>query len=206
MPRIKKLSYLLPNFKTPAAKVIDDGDSVVAGLTDNPTVFEEPVPPIADITTGLTLLKTANSVPENEQNTLSRELLKKRKEDFIEFLLTPASNYGLFIANEDRYTAGLLGLPLNKEETTAHNPSAFTAVFEGVGAAAGTAKVRISDRAGNALFKVFLKVGTDWVLWDAYNTLSFIVSGLPSGSSTIRIIGKKGEVDSPEFDLVVRAS
>lgn len=206
MARKKKLSFILPTEKTSADKVSDQGDSLVNGLTDNDDIFETPVPSVADITTGLNLLKTANSVPENEQNHNTRELLKKRKVDFINNLLMPSSYYVLSVANEDRYIAGLVGLEMNKEDTSTHTPSVFTATFEGVGAASGTAKVRINNRAGNALFKVFLRVGDAWVLWDAFNTLKFTVKGLPSGSSTIRIIGKKGDVESPEVDLAVRAS
>lgn len=206
MPRIKKLSFILPNAKSSASKVIDEGNSLVNGLTDNPTVFVTPSPSIADITAGLDLLVAANSVPELEKNKRTNELLRKRKVDFINNFLMPSSYYVLSVANEDRYKASLVGLEMNKEETSAHTPSVFSAMFEGVGAAAGTANVRISHRAGNSLFKVLLKVGDDWVLWDAFNTLKFTVKNLPSGSSTVRIIGKKGEVESPEVDLVVRAS
>jgi hypothetical protein len=139
MPRIKKLSFLLPKPTTPANQVISIGNSLVNGLTDNPTVFVTPSPSIADITAGLALLVAANSVPEDEKNNTTRELLQKRKVDFINNFLMPSSYYVLSVANEDRYTASLSGLEMNKEETTAHTPSEFSAIFESVGAAAGTA-------------------------------------------------------------------
>lgn len=205
MAKRTKLNYLLPDEKTPANEVIAEGDNLVAGLTDNPTVFVDPTPTPAEITTDLNLLKTANSVPDNEKNTLTRDLLQKRKEDFINNMLKPAANYGLFVANGDRYIAGLLGLKLSKEETNNYTPSVFSAYFVGAGPSEGTAKVRINQRAGNALFKVYLKVNDEWKLWDAFNTLTFIVTGLPSGSSQLRIIGKKGDVESPEVDITVKA-
>ncbi|MBI1225734.1 MAG: hypothetical protein GC192_10905 [Bacteroidetes bacterium] len=205
MAKIKKLSIKLPKENASVASVISYCDNVETGMADNADTFPDPVPTLALFTAALVALKA--SVPSrDEKNTTNTKLMQKNKKDIINNFLKPWADYVLLVANGDRYTAGLSGFVLNVEDTMEHDPSAFTATFKGVGPDGGQAIVEINQRAGNALFIVELKVGDQWEMIDAFNTLKFVVEGLPSGESTLRITGKKGVKKSPKIILSVRAS
>ena len=204
MAKRSEFKIILPKSKTLVSSVISTGDSVKTNMTKNLAVFPDPVPTLDDLGTALQALK--DSVPpENERSTASNNLTEKLKKEFIENYLKPLSGYVLFVAKGDRYKAGLSGFELSKEDTVERAPGEIEAVFVGPGPSEGTAKVRILNRAGNALFKVYLKVDDKWVMLDAFNTLTFIVKNLPSGSSQLRIIGKKGDLESPPVDITVKA-
>lgn len=204
MPRIKKLSIILPDERSPVSTVITDGENVLEGMTNNADVFTTPPVTMLALAAALNLLKDS-VVPENEKNTTTTNLMHKRKADFIKNELLPLSNYVLLVANGDRYIAGLSGFRLNKEETSNTEPGEFQAVSMGVGPIVGSTIVRILERAGCIFFIVKHKVGDDYIMHNAYNTLTFTVTDLPSGSNILQIIGKKGEYTSPPVELVVRA-
>ena len=205
MAKIKKLTIKLPREDASVNYVVSYAQNVLNGMTDNAATFPSPNPTLALFSAALDALIA--SVPaKDEKNTVSTNLMQKRKKEVINNNLRPQADYVLMVANGDRYTAGLSGFVLNAEDTNEHQPSVFTARFVGVGSDPGTAIVEIDNRAGNALFIVELKVGEQFVMIDAFNTLKFTVGGLPSGESIIRITGKKGNRRSPQVMLVVRAS
>ncbi len=204
MARVNKLSIVLPTIRTGAPRVIAIARNVINGMTEHVAIYPAPTPTVAALVTALDELVAAD-VPFAERNINSSIVLQQKKVVVID-LLSSMSNYVLLIANGDRPKAALSGFGLNKENTTNHTPSQFGVAFDGAGPDGGTAYVRITERAGNALFIVQLLVEDKWVMIDAFNTLRFLVKGLPSGASTLRIYGKKGEVPSPSIDLVVRAS
>lgn len=204
MPVRKKLSVILPVKKATPATVITYAKAVHKGMTDNAAKFPEPLVSMADFLTAIEAAETAQ-VPEADRSANTDAVLEQRISALRQMLETLA-NYVLFAANNNRFTAGLSGFELNKEETTSHSPGEFNAKFVGVGPNPGTAIVRIEERAGCAFFLVQMKVGEEWVMIDGFNTLLFTVEGLPSGSSILRIYGKKGNAKSPVVELAVRAS
>lgn len=204
MVRRKKLFIILPTEKSPVSTVIADGESVLEGMTNHTAEFPEPPVTMVAFAAALNLLKDS-VVPESEKNTTTTNLMQKRKVDFINNQLLPNSNYVLLVANGDRYIAGLSGYRLSKEEVTPVEPSEFQAVSMGVGPIVGSTIVRILERAGCIFFIVKHKVGDDYIMHNAYNTLTFTVTDLPSGTNILQIIGKKGEYTSPPVELVVRA-
>lgn len=205
MAKIKKLSIKIPKEEASVSSVISYCENVKTGMTDNAATFPDADPTLLLFIAALTALKA--SVPsKDEKNTTNTKAMQKHKKDIIKNFLQPWSEYVLLVANGDRYVAGLSGFVLNVENTVEKDPSAFTATFVGVGPDGGQAIVEITERAGNALFIVEKKVGEDWVMIDAFNTLKFTVEGLPSGESNIRITGKKNVKKSPKVILSVRAS
>lgn len=205
MAKITRLSTKLPKENASVSSVISYCENVETGMTDNADIFPAPVPTLVLFSAALVALIA--SVPtKDEKNTTNTNLMQKHKKDIIKNFLQPWSDYVLLVANGDRYKAGLSGFVLNVEDTVEHDPGPFSAVFIGPGPDAGQAIVEVAERAGNALFIVELKVGEQWVMVDAFNTLKFTVEGLPSGESIIRITGKKGVKKSPKVTLIVRAS
>ena len=204
MGKIKKLAIIQPQERAIAATVITYAKAAHKGMTDNAARFTEPPVRMSDFLAAIEAAEAAQ-VPEAERSANTDAVLNNHIKTLRQMLETLAS-YVLFIANGDRFVAGLSGFELNKEETTSRTPGEFNAKFVGVGANPGTANVRIEERAGCALFIVQLKVGDDWVMIDAFNTLLFTVEGLPSGPSLLRIYGKKGDAKSPMLELAVRAS
>ncbi len=204
MARRKKLFIILPTEKSPVSTVIADGESVLEGMTNHADVFTAPPVTMLALAAALNLLKDA-VVPENEKNTTTTNLMQKRKADFIKNELLPLSNYVLLVANGDRYIAGLSGFRLNKEESTPIDPSEFSATFISVGSVIGSAIIRIDERAGSSFFIVKLKVGDDFVMHDAFDTLLIEVTNLPSGPNILEIYGKKNKKTSPPVQLLVRA-
>lgn len=205
MARINQLSIILPNEKTSVSAVISYGNDVKSGMTAHAATFPDPLPSMEDFSTALENLTTANNVASDKKNNETNQLLKKRKIDFINHMLKPLSIYVLYIAKGNRYTAGLSGFVLNKEETSSQPPGPFTAVFEGVGPNDGTAWVRIENRAGNLYYEIERKINDQWVIIKTSSELRFLVANLPAGTTILRITGKKGEMSSPPFELVVKA-
>lgn len=204
MAKIKKLAIIQPDVKASPSTVITYAKAVHKGMSDNAATF--PAPPITmeDFKKAIDAAEAA-VVPEADRSENTDKKLDKLIKDLRKLLETLAT-YVLFVADGDRHKAGLSGFELNKEETTTHNPGEFKAKFMKPGPNPGTAIVRIEERAGSAFFIVKRKMGDDWVMIDAFNTLLFTVEGLPSGESTLLIYGKKGTEKSPEVQLVVRAS
>lgn len=204
MPKIKKLAIILPAAKAKADTVIHYAKAVHTGMSANAATF--PAPPITMVAFKEAIdMAVAAQVPEADRSDNTDALLDKRAGELRKMLDTLAT-YVLFVADGDRSMAALSGFELNKEEKTKHTPGEFSAKFVKPGADAGTAIVRIEERAGNTLFIVQLKVDDKWVMVDAFNTLLFTVEGLPAGQSTLRIFGKKGKTKSPAVMVVVRAS
>ena len=203
MARRKKLSIILPRENVATAAVITYAKGVENGMTTNAATF--PTPPVTMAALGAAITAAENAqVPESDRSSNTDAVLAQKKQDLLDLLL-PLSNYVLSVANGDRFVAGLSDFELSKEETTNNPPGQFSASFLRPGPTDGTAEVRIGARAGNALFIVMLKVGDAWVMLDAFNTLQFTVEGLPSGTSTLRIYGKKGQLRSPAVEIVVKA-
>ncbi len=202
---VKKLTIKLPREDASVSSVISYCENVETGMTANADTFPLPVPTLVLFSAAIVALKA--SVPsKDEKNTMNTKAMQKHKKDIIINFLQPWSEYVLLVANGDRYKAGLSGFVLNVAEKVEHNPGPFSAVSIGPGPDAGQAIVEVGERAGNALFIVELKVGEQWAMIDAFNTLKFTVEGLPSGESIIRITGKKGVKRSPKVTLIVRAS
>lgn len=204
MAKRKKLTIILPVEKAAPTTVVTYAKAVHKGMSTNAATFPSPPISMEDLKKAFDAAEAA-IVPEADRSDNTDKALAKLIKDLRKVLETLAA-YVLFVADGDRYTAGLSGFELNKEETTNHKPGAFKAKFMQPGPNPGTAIVRIEERAGNALFIVKRKVGEDWVMIDAYNTLLFAVEGLPSGESILLLYGKKGTDLSPEVQLVVRAS
>ncbi len=204
MAKIKKLVIRLPKETAAPATVITYAKAVHSGMSTNASTF--PAPPITmeDFKKAIDAAEGA-VVPEADRSDNTDKALERLIGDLRRVLETLAS-YVLYVANNDRFKAGLSGFELNKEETTNHKPGEFKAKFMQPGPNPGTAVVRIEERAGCTFFIVKLKVEDKWVMIDAFNTLLFTIEGLPSGESTILVYGKKGTDVSPEVQLVVRAS
>ncbi len=204
MGKIKKLAIIQPHERASASTVITYAKAAHKGMSDNATTFPSPPIIMLDFKKAIDAAEAA-IVPEADRSENTDKALAKLVNDLRKMLETLAT-YVLFVADGDRYTAGLSGFELNKEETISRKPGEFKAKFMQAGPNPGTAIVRIEERAGCAFFIVKRKVGDDWVMLDAFNTLLFTVEGLPSGESTLLIYGKKGSDKSPEVQLVVRAS
>ncbi len=204
MAKRKKLAIIQPSEKASAPTVLTYAKASHSGMSTNAETFPSPPISMADFLKAIEAAENA-IVPEADRSDNTDKALEKLVKDLRRMLETLAT-YVLFVADGDRYIASLSGFELNKEETTTHKPGEFKAKFMQPGPNPGTAVVRIEQRAGNVLFIVKRKVGDDWVMIDAYNTLLFTVEGLPSGESTLLIYGKKGTDLSPEVQVVVRAS
>lgn len=204
MAVVKKIIIILPSEDDSVISVINYGRNVKNGFTDNAAIFPDINPTLPEITAALTELE--NSIPApSEKNTISTNLLQKRKKDFINNILKKNASYVLMVANDDRYVAGLSGYKLNKEERTPIAQEPISAEFVGPGAEDGTAYIRITERGNNDFFIVSLKEGDNWKMLDAFKLKEFMLQGLPSGSSIIRIAGKKGDVLGTPIELVVKA-
>jgi hypothetical protein len=166
-------------------------------------IYPAPTPPLGTLEEAMNALEAADA-PEGDRSPNTDLVLSAKKLVVID-ILEPLSRYVLLTADGNRYKAALSGFPLNAEETVSRPPGEFKAVFVQPGPDDGTATVRIEERAGCALFIVELKVEEKWVMIDAFNTLLFTVEGLPSGSSVLRIYGKKGVKKSPAVEIVVKA-
>ncbi len=204
MAKRKKLVIKLPREDTSPAIVIDYAKAVYSGMSTNAATF--PAPPVS-----MESLKKAiddaeaAKVPEADRSA-NTDLELEKQIGVIYSMMGQLSIYVLFVANNDRYIGGLSGFEFNKEETTSHTPSVFSAKFVSPGPNPGTAIVRIEERAGNAFFLVQVQIEGKWVIIDGFNELLFTVEGLPPGQSILRIYGKKGKKKSPAVEIVVRAS
>ncbi len=203
MAKIKKLAIILPEERTSAADVVTYGKAVLAGMGAHTELFPEPVPTLKELDDAIKALVAAD-VPEGDRSP-NTDLVLQEKKMVVIGILEPLSRFVLLKANGDRTTAAKSGFKLNVEETVNKAPGEFSAKFVRTGPADGSATVRIEERAGCALFIVELKVEEKWVMMDAFNTLLFTVEGLPSGSSVLRIYGKKGVKKSPAVEIVVKA-
>lgn len=201
---VRKLSIILPKENASVSSVIAYGKNVKNGLTDNATTFPDPEPTLVQLGTALTELE-ASIPPADEKNTVSTNLMQKLKKDFIKNMLSPIADYVLLVANGDRFTAGLSGCKLNKEERLPVVQGPISGTYVSAGAEDGTANIRITDRGNNDFFVFSLKVGDNWVVLDAFGLVDILVKGLPSGSSIIRIVGKKSDVPGTPIELVVKA-
>lgn len=204
MAKIKKLAIILPEERASAADVLTYAKAVSKGLTNHVDIYASPTPTVKELDDAITALENAQ-VSEDDRSASTDRVLEEKKQAVLA-VLEPQSRYVLLVADGDRSKAAKSGFKLNAEETVKKVPGEFKAVFVRPGADAGTSIVRIEERAGCAFFLVQLKVEEKWVMIDGFNTLTFTVEGLPSGSSTLRIYGKKGTKKSPAVEIVVRAS
>jgi hypothetical protein len=200
----RKLGIILPTKKSPTSEYTTTGKSVVSGIGSNPTIFANPVVPMKDLDEATKAVEAA-ILPELKQSRETDLILETKKAALL-VILNKLANYVLLIANGDRMIAELSGFKLTKETSESQDPSALELKKTSIGANPGTAQVVLKDRAGAAFFLVMLKdIHGEFKIIDGFNTLDFIVLGLPSGESTLRIYGKKNEKVSPTLDVLVRA-
>ena len=182
------------------------GDAAMdARVAEYTAKFANPIVPLKDLEAANIALD-ATILPENKRSNDTDMVMEEKKLELLE-LLVKLSNYVLLVANGDRVIAGLSGFKLTKEEKTPDNPTTLELDKVTTGSSAGTARVSLKSRAGCAIFIVQLKNAEgEYKMFDAFNTTTFDLEGLPAGESLIRIYGKKGKKKSPMLDAVVRAS
>ncbi len=203
MAKRKKFTIILLEENASATSVLTLGKSVSTNMGLNATTF--PTPPVAltALDTALEELEEAD-VPEDNRSNMT-DLNLKNKKLIVLAMLSTLAGYVLMIANGNRNKASLSGFTLSAEDTVDHPPGEFELKSRKAGADEGTVEIRLNHRAGNAVFIVQLKVGDEWVIIDAFNTITFVVKGLPSGTSYLRIYGKKGDKKSPAIEVTVKA-
>ncbi|MBI1224620.1 MAG: hypothetical protein GC192_05235 [Bacteroidetes bacterium] len=152
---------------------------------------------------------SAANVAENLANDASRIVLKQKKLELLE-LLRQLAAYVYGVANGNRYIAELSGFKLSKETTTPKHTSGIVVRDVKPGPGDGEAMVRLASRGGFDMFQVELKLADDsWRVLRAFTLSKFIIKGLPSGSSIIRITGFKSDVpgtgEGSVIEIVVKA-
>ncbi|MBK9016802.1 MAG: hypothetical protein IPM82_23530 [Saprospiraceae bacterium] len=182
-------------------------NNVAAGIGGNPLVFVTPSPTLLVFKAGFDALKAAD-VADNLANDASRIVLKEKKVEFLELLRQMAA-YVLGVANGSRYIAELSGFKLSKATTTPKVQTGIVVIERRPGPGDGEASVRI-NKGGFDMVIVELKLeDNSWKMIGAFTLSKFILKGLPSGSSNIRITGYKGDVpgtvDGSVVETVVKA-
>jgi hypothetical protein len=72
---------------------------------------------------------------------------------------------------------------LNKEQSDPKPVGAFSGDFVEVGPAPGTARIKINNRAGCAIFLVAMQQADgSYLMLDGFNTMEFVVGGCPAAS------------------------
>lgn len=203
MATLNQFKFVLPTKDDSPAKVLSVAKSGKTGLTANAAIF--PNTPISMVDYGAKITALENSMVEKKYSSdATREVRDKHKEDLVDMIVEQAA-YAFGVANGSRYTAGLSGFPLSKEtsETIPQGPFTIKSILPG--GLPGTAVITIGTRGGNDMFKVYLKVGEDYVMLDAFMGKTYTLTGLPSGTSNIRIIGFKGDHGDPVVNTVANA-
>ena len=194
---------LLPPLDASALKMLTYAKSGYTGLTTNAATFAEPPITMVVYKAKIDALE-ASMVAKNISSEVTRELTNKHRLELREMLVKLAA-YVIGVANGDRYTASLSGFTLSKEVSETRPQTNFTIKNISIGTLPGTADITIGARGGNDMFKVYLKVGDDYVMHDAFTGKNYRLTGLPSGSNNIRIIGFKSDVAGPVVDTVANA-
>lgn len=204
MAKKLKLGIVLLKEKSPAQDMLDYGKAVVDGMSTNADIFLNPVVSMKDLNEAVTALQ--NSIVPELKRSKETDLILDEKRSALSKLLASQSNYVLWVAAGDRTVVERSGFNPTKESTTPQNPTTLELKKATFGKVLGTVEVSLKDRAGCALFIVMLK-DEDGVfrMVDAFNTINFTVSGLPSGESMIRVYGKKNDKVTPNLDFMVRA-
>lgn len=176
-------------------------DNVAAGIAGNPLVFVTPAPSLLVFKAGIDALKAAD-VAENLANDASRIVLKEKKVEMRELFRQMAA-YVLGVANGSRYIAELSGFKLSKAITTSKPITGIVVIETWPGPGDGEATVRI-DKGGFDMVIVELEMeDNSWRMIGAFTLSKFILKGLPSGRSNIRITGYKGDVKGTVPNTVV---
>jgi hypothetical protein len=167
-------------------------DNVAAGIGGNATVFVTPAPTLLVFKAGIDALKAAD-VAENLANDASRIVLGEKKVEMRELFRQMAA-YVIGVANGSRYIAELSGFKLSKAVTTSKPVTGIVVVDKRPGPGDGESTVRI-NKGGFDMVIVELKMeDNSWRMIGAFTLRKFILKGLPSGSSTVRLTGYKGDV------------
>lgn len=201
-------TILLPNERASVEEFDDLYADVSAGISGNPEVFVTPAPTMLELKAGRDAMVAAN-VADNLANTASRIVLKEKKVEFLG-LLRQLAAYVIGVANGDRYIAELSGFKLSKETTSPKQTSGIIVKDVKPGPGDGQATVRMASRGGFDMLQVELKQPDDsWRILGGYTLKKFVLKGLPSGSSVIRITGFKSDVpgtgEGSVVEIVVKA-
>ncbi len=203
MANYKIFKIVLPPINANAMNMLTYAKSGHTGMTTNAAIFAEPPITMVVFKAKIDALE-ASMVAKNISSAATRELTNKHRLELRQMLVQLAA-YVIGVANGDRYTASLSGFQLSKETSETRPQTNFTIKSITIGTLPGTADITIGARGGNDLFKVYLKVGDNYVMHDAFTGKNYRLSGLSSGSNNIRIIGFKSDVEGPVVDTVANA-
>ncbi|GEM_PF-2204527 len=197
-------TIILLTMKDSAEAFEDLCNEVDAGIGGNPLVFVTPSPTLLALKAARDAMIAAD-VADNYANDASRIVLKERKEEVLA-LLRQLAAYVIGVAKGNRYIAALSGFKLSKEETTPKPTGSFSIKDTKPGTSDGEAIVRLASKGGYTMFTVEKKMPSgEWVMIKAFQLKVFTLTGLPSGSTNIRITGYKSDDPGMVLETVVKA-
>jgi translation initiation factor IF-1 len=204
MAKKDSFTIVLPKETTPVAKITNYSEGAQAGITANPDHFKAPSPTVQELKDATDVMVAAD-VADTLVNDTTRLTLKNKKKAVLEILKKMAA-FVIGAAKGDRYIASLSGFQLSKEETSPKPQTEILIKDTMVGPGDGQATVRLASRGGHDMFIVELKQADDsWKMIGAFTLSTFVLTGLASGSSVIRITGYKSDVMGKVVETVVKA-